>query len=98
MKKEKIIKPSSGYVILFVSVLSLAFGILGVARFGNVWFAVLIIVFIVNVPGFFLVNPNTSKVLLLFGKYIGSVKDNGFYWANPFYKSFCDDGFLLYRL
>jgi len=85
MKKEKIIKPSSGYAMLFVSILSLAFGILGVARFENVWFVLLIVVFIVSVPGFFLVNPNTSKVLLLFGKYIGSVKENGFYWANPLY-------------
>jgi regulator of protease activity HflC (stomatin/prohibitin superfamily) len=36
--------------------------------------------------GFILVNPNTSKVVLLFGKYVGTIKDNGLYWANPFYK------------
>jgi regulator of protease activity HflC (stomatin/prohibitin superfamily) len=30
-------------------------------------------------------SPNNSKVLLLFGKYHGSVKDNGFFWVNPFY-------------
>jgi len=85
MKTEKIIKPSSGYVMLFLNILSLAFGIFGLVRFGNSWFVLLILVFIFTVPGFFLVNPNTSKVLLLFGKYIGSVKGNGFYWANPFY-------------
>jgi regulator of protease activity HflC (stomatin/prohibitin superfamily) len=34
--------------------------------------------------GFFIVEPNGSKVLLLFGKYKGTVKDDGFYWANPF--------------
>ncbi|WP_394340162.1 SPFH domain-containing protein [Lutibacter citreus] len=45
-----------------------------------------ILLIIITVPGFFLVNPNTSKVLLLFGKYIGTVKENGFYWANPLYK------------
>lgn len=33
--------------------------------------------------GFFIVEPNGSKVLLLFGKYVGSVKESGFWWANP---------------
>jgi regulator of protease activity HflC (stomatin/prohibitin superfamily) len=35
-------------------------------------------------PGFIVVNPNESKVLTLFGSYIGSVKKDGFYWVNPF--------------
>jgi len=34
--------------------------------------------------GFFIVNPNTSRVLVLFGKYKGSVRTDGFYWTNPF--------------
>ena len=33
--------------------------------------------------GFFIVNPNEAKVLTLFGKYSGSVKKDGFHWANP---------------
>jgi len=37
------------------------------------------------ISGFFVVEPGGSKVLLLFGKYVGSVKDDGFHWANPFY-------------
>ena len=36
-------------------------------------------------PGFFIVQPNGSKVLVLFGEYKGTVKDNGFFWANPFF-------------
>ena len=35
--------------------------------------------------GFIMVQPNNSRVLLLFGKYVGTVKKNGFYWVNPFY-------------
>ncbi len=85
MKKENVIQPSSGYVMLFVNILALIVGVFGLVRFANPWFIFIILVFIFTLPGFFLVNPNTSKVLLLFGKYIGSVKDNGFYWANPFY-------------
>jgi regulator of protease activity HflC (stomatin/prohibitin superfamily) len=34
--------------------------------------------------GFFMVNPNEAKVLQLFGKYIGTAKDPGLRWANPF--------------
>lgn len=34
--------------------------------------------------GLFIVNPNDAKVLTFFGKYRGSVKENGFYWVNPF--------------
>lgn len=35
-------------------------------------------------PGFFIVEPNNSKVLLLFGDYRGTVKASGFHWVNPF--------------
>jgi regulator of protease activity HflC (stomatin/prohibitin superfamily) len=34
--------------------------------------------------GLFTVQPNEAKVLTLFGKYSGSVKTDGFHWANPF--------------
>lgn len=37
-----------------------------------------------TLPGFFLVNPNMSRVLVLFGTYRGSVRKEGFYWTNPF--------------
>jgi len=35
--------------------------------------------------GLFIVNPNDARVLVLFGTYTGTVKANGFCWANPFY-------------
>src|SRR6202007_3051264 len=34
-------------------------------------------------PGLVIVNPNESKVLTLFGKYVGTVKQDGFFWVNP---------------
>src|SRR5262247_1381594 len=37
-----------------------------------------------TLPGFFVVQPNEAAVLLLFGRYTGSVKQNGFWWVNPF--------------
>lgn len=38
----------------------------------------------VILPGFFINDPNESRVLILFGKYIGTARNNGFYWVNPF--------------
>ncbi len=34
--------------------------------------------------GFFVVQPNEARVLVLFGKYIGTVRESGFWYANPF--------------
>ena len=86
MKEEKNIKVSNGYfmlVIVFILIANLIFGITQ----GNPFMIIpSIILFFVFLPGFFIVAPNTSKVILLFGKYIGTVRENGFYWANPLYK------------
>lgn len=42
------------------------------------------VVCIVCLFGFFLVNPNMARVLVLFGTYRGTVRRDGFYWTNPF--------------
>jgi len=84
MKKERIIKVFSGYLALFITLLLLLVGVYGLLNI-SMWFITVVIAGVFFIPGFFLVNPNTSKVLLLFGKYIGTVKENGFFWANPFY-------------
>ena len=39
-----------------------------------------------GILGFFMVQPNQGKVLLLFGRYVGTVKDEGLRWTNPFYQ------------
>jgi regulator of protease activity HflC (stomatin/prohibitin superfamily) len=35
-------------------------------------------------PGFFVVPPKMAAVLVLLGKYSGTVRESGFFWANPF--------------
>ena len=40
---------------------------------------------VVLLCGFFMVEPNQAAVLSLFGKYIGTSKDQGLRWASPFY-------------
>jgi hypothetical protein len=42
-----------------------------------------VLVAAVSLFGFFVVDPNEAKVLTLFGKYWGTVKQDGFHWANP---------------
>ena len=43
------------------------------------------IVLLVCLGGFFTVAPNEGKVLQFFGRYVGTVRDSGPRWANPFY-------------
>ena len=40
---------------------------------------------VVMLMGFFTIQPNQARVLILFGDYKGTVRDEGFHWANPFY-------------
>lgn len=44
-----------------------------------------ILAFAFIVRGLFIVNPNDAKALTLFGKYVGTTKQNGLLWANPFF-------------
>ncbi len=46
---------------------------------------VLAIVFAFLSAGYFLNEPNEIRVMIFFGKYKGTMKENGFFWANPFY-------------
>jgi len=83
---EKEIRKGSGYVMVIVLFVLIVCIIGGIAVFDRPAPLVLLpLVFLIS-PGFFIVNPNGSKVLTLFGKYIGTIKDNGFFWANPFFK------------
>jgi len=84
MLTDKRIKPSSGYIWVLVFALLVAGIIWLIANYSPIWVVALIVPFLI-LFGFFVVNPNDSKVLVLFGKYVGTVLDNGFYWANPFY-------------
>ena len=85
MRQEKIIVPANGYLMLLVFLILFFGSIVGAIATKNPEFIFLIPIAIFIAPGFIMVQPNGSRVLLLFGKYIGTVKKNGFYWVNPFY-------------
>ena len=47
-----------------------------------------ILLFVLNMiswAGFMQIEPNEARVMVFFGKYKGTVRDNGFFWVNPFY-------------
>ncbi|MDP3452549.1 MAG: SPFH domain-containing protein [Bacteroidales bacterium] len=85
MKKEIIINATNGYIMLAILLLSVASGVFFVAQAYAILGIVSFIIALFLIPGFFIINPNNSKVLLLFGAYSGTVKVNGFYWVLPFY-------------
>ena len=86
MDAEKIIKPTNGYLMLLVTFVLFFGGIATTIQQENPIYLIAVLFGLIGFFGFILVNPNTSKVVLLFGKYVGTVKDNGLYWANPFYR------------
>ncbi len=46
--------------------------------------AITFVTALICMAGIFVVNPNEAKVLTLFGKYVGSIKEPGIWFANPF--------------
>jgi regulator of protease activity HflC (stomatin/prohibitin superfamily) len=71
--------------LLFYSIIA------GVRDVGHPYFALMITaillepVAIIMVVGFFTLQPNEARVLVLFGEYKGTVREPGFHWGNPFY-------------
>lgn len=85
MKEEKIIVPANGYLMLFLFLVLFFGGIAAIIALRMPWFGFSILAGLIVAFGFLMVQPNNSRVLLLFGKYVGTIKKNGFYWVNPFY-------------
>ena len=85
MKQEFTVKPISGYLVLLAAVLMLCGAIAGFA-YEIIWAGILLtLLFVLTVIGFTVVYPNGSSVMVLFGAYKGTIRDNGFFWVNPFY-------------
>jgi regulator of protease activity HflC (stomatin/prohibitin superfamily) len=92
MHTEKTLKVASG--LFFLPFLLLVLGgsiwlLVNAITHETVWLlitavaALLVSIFLLT--GLFVVNPNEAAVILLFGDYRGTVKQNGFCWANPFF-------------
>jgi regulator of protease activity HflC (stomatin/prohibitin superfamily) len=82
---EKSFKALSGYLFVILEFVILALAIIGFINQVIVLSIILMMAFIFIAPGFLAVDPNQSYVLVLFGEYKGTLKDNGFFWVNPFF-------------
>ena len=96
---ENVVRVQNGWAMLALLIIFLLgdFGLLlfaakgdrGVSNSPNgilmvlsiLFFVVLVILF----KGFFTLQPNEARVLVLFGDYKGTVRTSGFHWGNPFY-------------
>ncbi|MGZ3952019.1 MAG: SPFH domain-containing protein, partial [Flavisolibacter sp.] len=90
---EKIVKPISGILGFIIILLVLAASVFfflqirenEVNPFTIVTAVLLLIISLFLMKGLMIIQPNHSRVLNFFGKYAGTVKDNGWWFVNPFY-------------
>ncbi len=90
---EKTIKPIPGYLAILMAFVLLA---LSVYCFFNaiessayaVAGVICILLFGILLKGLMIIQPNHARVLTFFGKYVGSVKDNGLFFINPLYSTY----------
>ncbi len=93
MIKEISLNGGSGYVVLVILPILLLFvGWLvysAISVQSLLWAIVsgitFVLVLVLGMAGFFMVHPNQARVLTLFGTYVGSARETGLRWANPFY-------------
>ena len=75
MSNEKLNSPVSGYVMLTLVIVLFVLGLGGLIALRNPAMAWMLVISVLLMPGFFFLNPNTSVVLVLFGDYKGTVKE-----------------------
>lgn len=84
-KEEKSYSAMSGYPMALAILLLLGVPIVVIIMFKMPWLIAIDLFALLLIPGFTIVNPNESRVLVLFGDYRGTIKKNGFFWVNPFF-------------
>jgi regulator of protease activity HflC (stomatin/prohibitin superfamily) len=85
MNTEKIFKAQSGYLYLLILLLFVTVMIVSFVYNLPLAGVPMILIAILTVFGFTVINPNEATVLTLFGAYKGTIRENGFFWTNPFY-------------
>jgi regulator of protease activity HflC (stomatin/prohibitin superfamily) len=88
---EHVVAAMNGWLMLIIN-LGLLIGATYVSGFGaaprsplQIIAALLVFVSAIMLLGYFTLQPNQARVLILFGAYKGTVRSSGFHWANPFY-------------
>lgn len=95
--KENVVSLPRGFTMLILFLILIPVDVVGLIWMGSgmqtsipaiIGFIASVLVLstlIISLVGFFTLQPNEARVLVLFGKYKGTVKASGFYWGNPFY-------------
>jgi hypothetical protein len=92
---EKIIKPFSGFMVLVLSILGIGLSIylMSLSMHGEkvegpgIWIGIfMLLLSVILLSGLTVINPNQARVCTFFGKYTGTIKNNGLLFVNPFYK------------
>lgn len=78
----------NGFLMLFV-IFALLGGCVYLFTLGAILFNIIagaiIVLSVICAIGFMMIEPNDMRVMVFFGKYRGTLRDNGFFWVNPFY-------------
>lgn len=93
--EEKDLKAANGMGMLFLCIIgllgSVALFIVGLSVFEGVLTGILVVLSIIiftaaciGFGGLKVINPNEALVLALFGNYYGTLKNDGYFWVNPF--------------
>ena len=92
---EKPLRPISGYLMLALNLLLVAACVAMIAVGGVYDVTAVFVIGFLLIPvwmfllyGYCVVAPNEAVVLTLFGKYKGTIKEEGYYWYNPFCRKF----------
>ncbi len=97
--QEKIIGKKIGMQVMLLMILVMIASLIGIIKGGEMMddggssalFIISIAVFTLSwfvIPGLKVLKPQEALVLTLFGKYVGTIKGDGFYFVNPFCTSF----------
>src|SRR5215469_6000832 len=98
---EQVVRAQNGWamLVLLIAAVPADIGLMvfsikdGVETTGQPHIALLLLsaftlpLIILLMTGFFTLQPNQARVLVLFGAYKGTVRTPGFHWANPFYSN-----------
>jgi regulator of protease activity HflC (stomatin/prohibitin superfamily) len=99
-QREKVVSVQSGWAMLPILLAALIVGIATLiysftfvpAQPGTFWWlfiptVIALAIVIILLTGLFSLQPNEARVLILFGRYEGTVRQSGFHWGNPFYSN-----------
>lgn len=84
MIQEKRTTALSGYLAIVILLVGIGLAAFGGTADSGVLVVVGGIIALGAIKGLVVVNPNESAALILFGSYQGTVRQDGFFWVNPF--------------